>query len=446
VKILVVSQGFPPRGRFGTEFYTKGLADGLVGRGHELFVLHPERSGSRPRYTLEEVEGDGLRIFLLHNPGDPKKRFEESYRDDRVEACFEELLDRLRPDLVHFTYLLWGLSVRLPEVARKRGIPSVVTLTDYGLLCHRGQMVDWRLQRCFGPHPPDVCARCIREPAPYDHPAARLALQRVAVRGLALLGGLGRVVTAQDLARRERAVQETIESTAAFIAPTPVLATTFGQAGIPAAKISNLVYAFDERPYLAVASDPAPATPRFGFLGQFAPHKGLETLLAAAEILDRRDGDPRDGSPADQAWEVVLHGGGSGGRHRLYAPRVLRGRTGGRIRLGAPFGPEEAPRILAGLSAIVLPSEWDENAPLSILQARAAGVPVLARDVPGIAEVVDAPAVGCLFPPGDAAALAERMQEVLAGRLARNPNPGLPLSLFQHLDKIEALYGHIRSG
>jgi len=437
LKILVVSQGFPPRGRFGTEFYTKALVDGLRERGHELFVLHPERSGSRPRYTLEEVEEDGLRIFLLHNPGDPNKGFEASYRDARVEACFDELLERLQPDLVHFTYLLWGLSVRLPAVAGKRGIPSVVTLTDYGLLCHRGQMFDWRLQRCFGPHPPDVCARCIREPAPYDHPPGRLALQRIAVRGLALLGGMGRVVRAKDLARRESAVAETFEAVSAFVAPTRVLAEAFGRAGIPANKLSELVYAFDQEPYLAVASEPPPALPRFGFLGQFAPHKGLETLLSAAELLDRRD--------QGRAWEVVLHGSGSGGRHRMYAPRVLAGRAGGRIRIGAPFGPDEAPRILAGLAAIVLPSEWDENAPLSILQARAVGVPVLASDVPGIAEVVDSPAVGRLFPPGDAAALADRMEDVLAGRVARNPDPGLPLSLSHHLDKIEALYGHIRS-
>jgi len=55
VRILVVSNGFPPRGRWGTEFYTKELVRGLSARGHELFVLHPERSGERPRYTLEEV-------------------------------------------------------------------------------------------------------------------------------------------------------------------------------------------------------------------------------------------------------------------------------------------------------------------------------------------------------------------------------------------------------
>ncbi len=52
MKILVVSNGFPPRGKWGTEFYTKELVIGLVGRGHDVSVLHPDRSGSESRYRL----------------------------------------------------------------------------------------------------------------------------------------------------------------------------------------------------------------------------------------------------------------------------------------------------------------------------------------------------------------------------------------------------------
>ena len=130
MKHLSVTPGYPPRGRYGTEFYTHQLVRGLVARGHEVSVLHPVRDGRLPRYTLEEVEEEGVRVFLLHNAGDGSKRFESSYRDARVEALFGELLERLAPDLVHCTYLLWGLSVRLPVIARARGVPSVITLTD----------------------------------------------------------------------------------------------------------------------------------------------------------------------------------------------------------------------------------------------------------------------------------------------------------------------------
>lgn len=442
MRILLVSQGFPPRGRFGTEFYTKALVDGLRGTGHELHVLHPERSGTKPRYTLEEVEEDGVRVFLLHNAGDASKRFEPSYRDERVEQLFGELVERLAPDLVHCTYLLWGLSVRLPVVARERGVPSVITLTDYGLLCHRGQMFDGNLVDCGGPQPAAVCARCIREPGAYDLPPAQRLVKGLAVRALAAVGGAGRVVVARDLARREETVRATLDAAAALIAPTHSLAARFQRAGVPAAKLTELVYAFDEAPYVAVRDTPPPTPPRFGFLAQFAPHKGLGTLLEAARLLDARD-------PALE-WQLVLHGGPVGGRNALYAEEVLAGRLTTRVVIGAPFEPEEAPAILAGFSALVLPSEWDENAPLSVLQARAAGVQVVGTEVPGIAEALAPEEARGLVPVGDAAALAARMQAVLEGATRGAPGratkPGLPLSLPRHLDKIEALYDSVLEG
>lgn len=441
MRILFVTLGFPPRGRFGTEFYTHQLVHGLRARGHEALVLHPVRDGSKPRYAVEEAMEDGVRVLLLHNPGDAGKRFEPSYRDARVEQVFRGVLERTAPDVVHFTYLLWGLSVRLPCVAREAGVPSVVTLTDYGLLCHRGQMFDGNLERCGGPHPPEVCARCIREPGEHDlEPFPRL-LKRAAVRALAVVGGAGRVVVAGDLAARERAVGEALEAASLLVAPTHGLAERFRAKGLGGEKLVELVYAFDDAPYVAARKLPPPPAStgaRFGFLAQFAPHKGLGTLLAATRLLHaRRPDDP---------WRVVLHGGPVQGRNRLYAQRVLRERLLARVEIGAPFEPEDAPRVLAGFSALVLPSEWDENAPLSVLQARAIGVPVLGTNVSGIAEVLAPEEAQRLVAPGDARALAARMEDVLDGRIARASAPGLPLSLADHLAKIESYYSRIARG
>ena len=185
MRLLFVSNGYPPRGSFGTEFYTRELVTALVRRGHRVAVLHPMRDGARPRYTLEEVEEDGVPVHLLWNAGDPGKRFAPSYEDAEVERRFAQLVDAWRPDRVHFTYLLWGLSVGLPRVARERGVPSVLTLTDYGLACHRGQLFSSALEPCGGPHPPEVCARCIRTPSQHD--GEGLSLHALTVRLTAAL-------------------------------------------------------------------------------------------------------------------------------------------------------------------------------------------------------------------------------------------------------------------
>jgi glycosyltransferase involved in cell wall biosynthesis len=437
MKCLVVSNGYPPRGGLGTEFYTRELVRGLARRGHAVQVLHPERSGARPRYTLETVREDGVPVFLLHNPGDPRKRFAASFTDRVVERVFAELLERERPDIVHFTYLLWGLSLRLPGLARAGGIASVATLTDYGLLCHRGQMFDAHLSRCGGPHPPARCARCIRTPSLSEHGPFARGARRAAAESLALFGGLGRVPVRADLERREHEVRAAIGSLARLIAPTRAILEPFARAGVPREKLVPLCYAFDERPYAAPVESPHPGRVRFGFLGQLAPHKGLACLLEAARELDRL-------APLAD-WELVLHGATSPGRHRRYAERELARADRRRVRAAGSFSPEEAPRILAGLAALVAPSEWDENAPLVVLQARAAGLPVIATDVPGIAEILRAPAQGRLVPLGDARALARAMLEVLTGALRGPLEPGLALSLEAHLERLEELYAEARA-
>jgi glycosyltransferase involved in cell wall biosynthesis len=162
-----------------------------------------------------------------------------------------------------------------------------------------------------------------------------------------------------------------------------------------------------------------------------APHKGLGTLLAAARQLARED--PR------LAWELSLYGAPSTGRHRHYAAHVLAPPSE-RIHRPPPFSPDEAPRVLAGLSALALPSEWDENAPLALLQALATGVPVLASDVPGIAELARGRASVRLVPPGDVAAWGRALAAVARGELGRDPEPGLVLGLAEHLDRLERSY------
>ncbi len=437
MRILFVCHGYPPRGRFGTEFYTRELALGLRARGHEVGVFHPDRGFAAPPHAIEESEEGGVRVARIALPPGGRGRFAASYADPGIERAFDGWLARHPPEVVHFTYLLGGLSIGMPAVARRRGIASVVTLTDYGLLCHRGQMFDARLARCFGPHPAAVCARCVRTSSRYDASAPLRLARNAAAELLASLGGLAGVPARADLERREAAVRAVWDAVGLFVAPTRLFAEVYARSGVPALKLRTLVYAFDEAPYRAQALRPPSVPPRFGFAAQFAPHKGLATLIEAARLLDAED-------PA-RPWEVFLWGESSGGRHARYAPDVLSRADGRRVKVRSPFDSRRAPEILSELSALVLPSEWDENAPLSVLQARALGVPVLASAVPGIAEIVS-PRASALVPVGDARALAARMRDVLEGRIGRDPEPGLPLPFPEHLRQIERTYSDALRG
>jgi glycosyltransferase involved in cell wall biosynthesis len=74
---------------------------------------------------------------------------------------------------------------------------------------------------------------------------------------------------------------------------------------------------------------------------------------------------------------------------------------------------DDVPRVLAASDVLVLPS-FREGTPRVITEAMAAGLPVVATDIAGIPEQVEHGESGYLIPPGDAATLANRLNELLA--------------------------------
>lgn len=134
---------------------------------------------------------------------------------------------------------------------------------------------------------------------------------------------------------------------------------------------------------------------RFVFVGQIEQHKGVFDLLAAASQLstDVRVEFVGDGSALAELKRLAT------GDHRF----VFRGR----------LAPDDVPRALAGATAVVVPSRCLENAPLTITDALAAGIPVIATRVGGIPELVHDGQNGWLIPPGDIPALMRALLTAL---------------------------------
>jgi phosphatidylinositol alpha-mannosyltransferase len=124
---------------------------------------------------------------------------------------------------------------------------------------------------------------------------------------------------------------------------------------------------------------------RIVFVGRGEPRKGLPVLLEALERL-----------PDDVTLDVV-------GTNGVHGPRV---RAHGRVS-------DEARReLLAQADVLVAPSLGGESFGLVLLEGMAAGLPVVASDIPGYREVLP-PDAGRLVPPGDAGALATALGQLL---------------------------------
>ncbi|MFP3941976.1 MAG: glycosyltransferase, partial [Thermoanaerobaculia bacterium] len=164
------------------------------------------------------------------------------------------------------------------------------------------------------------------------------------------------------------------------------------------------------------------------------PYKGVPVLIEAAERLRRRSatrGDPDvpgapppdaawsglEGRPRDFIWDVV----GEGGMRRRLEDEIRRRGLDGTVRLVGVVPEEEVARRLEEADLFVLPSVVApdgqmEGIPVALMEALAAGVPVVASDLSGVPELVEDGRTGLLVPPGDAAALATAVE-----RLVRDP-------------------------
>lgn len=138
------------------------------------------------------------------------------------------------------------------------------------------------------------------------------------------------------------------------------------------------------------------------FVGRLRIRKGVEVLLTALDLL-RLQG---------VAAPLVIAGDGEH-RAALEAAAARRGLDASAVRF---LGRADAARVralLAAARALVVPSTY-EGMPLVILEAMAAGLPVIASRVSGIPEVVVDGETGWLVPPEDPEALAAALAELLA--------------------------------
>jgi len=139
-------------------------------------------------------------------------------------------------------------------------------------------------------------------------------------------------------------------------------------------------------------------------LANLAPHKGQESAIRAAAILKAR-------GVATNFWLAGIERGGAGTYTARLHALIREAGLGDRVRLLGQRS--DAPDLLRAADVFLLPST-NEGLPLSILEAQATKVPVLAAPTAGIPEVVEDRTTGFLIPADDAESYAHWVERLLA--------------------------------
>jgi glycosyltransferase involved in cell wall biosynthesis len=305
------------------------------------------------------------------------------------------------PDVVHLhnPYPSFGPAVHL--AAEKLGLPVVQTIHNVRLRCPNGLMFTQGA----------VCTRC--QPGNYIHSILHECFPSRS-QAAAYAASLW---THRFVLRLENRVTR-------FVAPSLFMKDRLLSWGVAPDRVSMVRNFVNDR-----ESSEVPTNGPGVYIGRLSPEKGLDVLISALH----RAGDP--------PFKVIGDGPIREDLERQVTNHGLR-----RISLLGRLNTDDVARSLDEAGYLVMPSVCYENAPLAVLEAMAAGRPVVVSDRGGLPELVGEGG-GVTFRAGDASSLASAIQQLADGsslraRLGRAAHEFAQsqLSATAHLRALESVY------
>ena len=369
MKILLLAQFLPPVSG-GEERHVWTLARALAARAHDVTLLGFATDPEEPT----ESHSEGVRIVRVRTAASHLPiLYSESTRphalplpDPLVSRAIRNELSHGRFDVVHAHN--WIVNSALGPAARAQ-VPLVMTLHDYSHMCATKRLMEHGKQKCSGPS----LGRCLScATAHYG-----------AVRGtVTLAANTWSAWRRSDRVSRFAAVSSAVATAVAQPEKSWLSNTRLSTEIIPNFIPDDIV--LDEIP----PTDPnAPLL----YIGDLSPDKGVQTLLDAYRLLD--------GPP----------------------PLVLAGRSWPGSAWTMPDGVQwlgelphdEVLALFRSARAVIVPSIVGDACPTVVLEAMAAGRPVVASATGGIVDLVVDGTTGLLVPAGDVSALAQAVSSVL---------------------------------
>lgn len=344
----------------------------------KIVLVHNEYG----KLSGEEVVVNGLERLLLQH-GHPVVRFCRSSTEiprkrwGQLQAfaagiynpfsrrAFGQFLDEHQPDIVHLHNLFPFISASILSECRRRGVPAVMTLHNFRLICpnallmREGQIC----HECLGGHE----WRCVRH-------NCESSLARS-------LGYAARTA----FVRRSGLVRRQVSR---FICLTQFQRQFYVREGFPPERLAIV-------PNLAPSCAPPSASTSpagyIGYVGRVSPEKDVPTLLAAARLLR----------------EIPFQIAGDYWRMPELLPIAPPN-----VRFLGHLQQPQLEEFFRGMRVLAFATRCYENFPLVILDAMARQIPVVCTRIGGLPEIVEENVNGLLYEPGDATDLARKIKSL----------------------------------
>ena len=281
------------------------------------------------------------------------KAFTRPFGDWEVKKKFIQLLDDFKPDVVHLHNIHTQISPVIAKIAHERGVRVVWTLHDTKLVC--------------------PCYTCMRN----GHWCEEcFADKKAVIKHRCMPGGI--VGSAIGYLEAKKWNKEKLqEYTDLFLPPSQFMMDTVVRGGYNPKKFRVLCNFIDVE---KVKNPCFERNDYYVYLGRVNEVKGVRTLCKAA---------------ADLPYKLVVIGGGE------LLSELKEQYKNSDIEFKGQMDWNDFRPIIEGAKFMVLPSEWSENNPLTVIESQSLGTPVLGARIGGIPELIEENVSGMTFESGN---------------------------------------------
>ncbi|NPU84515.1 MAG: glycosyltransferase family 4 protein [Syntrophaceae bacterium] len=360
MKIIFLNNYYYMRG--GSERVFFGEMDMMKRHGHPVAGFARRHSLDMPS-EYERFFPPDITTNKISLSWEAVKTIKEIFYSIRAKDRLKKLVDEFKPDIAHVHNMYGRLTTSILDLLSEKKIPAVMTLHDYKLVCPSYKFM-------FNGH---ICEDCKR--ARY-YKAVKNRCHKESYWASAVI--------AMESYVNER-LNKYRKSIKYLISPSHFLKhklIDFGWSENQIEFVPNFLNLSDFNPNYTPGK-------YFLYLGRLSEEKGIRTLIKAFSKLQNRNA------------ELLVVGDGP-----IRKELENQAENNQRVRFAGYLSGNSLLDATRNALAVVVPSEWYENAPISILEALACGKPVIGATIGGIPEMIEDGVNGFLFKSGNSNALA----------------------------------------
>lgn len=370
MKILLVNKYHYIKG--GSETYFFGLGKLLEKHGHKVIYFSMEDEQNYPckyqKYFSKNVDFNGnLSAF-----GKIKAGFHALYSFD-AKRKMEQLIKAEKPDVVHINLVHRHITLSILDVIKKYNIPVVFTAHDLNCICPSHTMIAGD---------GSVCSKCV------DQGSYKPALKQKCVKG-SFMQTLLAVIEAKNY--QLKGMYNKIDY---YICPSEFYRNQFEKSAITNNVIAHWTNFLPMGTEYKLAEN---TKDYFLYFGRISVEKGIFTLIKAYQ--KGNFANPLyivgDGPLREELENYVAE-------HNLAQKVIFTGFQSG----------DALKKYVSQAKCVILPSEWYENGPYSILEALAIGKPVIVSNNGGLPELVDENINGFICEPNNPDSLCSCLTQI----------------------------------